>query len=296
MNTPVVRSLCLFAACAAACAMPFAGPARAAAPEAARSPLVVARPYTIHAPQGRVAASPLPLVLSLHGYGSSSARQDAYLGLSASADRDGFLLVEPDGSLDAQGKRFWNATDACCDFGHTNVDDVAYLRAVIDDVIATHAVDLARIYVVGHSNGGYMAYRVACELGSRVAAVVSLAGATWLDSARCPSGARVHILQIHGDADPTVIYAGDPSYPGAVQTVTTWAQRNGCTGALEPGDAPLDLVSTIPGAETVRQRVAGCPAGGAVELWTMKGASHVPRLTPSFTEAVRAFLMAHPKS
>jgi pimeloyl-ACP methyl ester carboxylesterase len=81
------------------------------------------------------------------------------------------------GQQDRRGHRFWSATDACCNLDGLAVDDVAYLRAVIRDVSARHAVDPRRVFIVGHSNGGFMAHRMACEASDLVAAVVSLAGA-----------------------------------------------------------------------------------------------------------------------
>src|SRR3954452_11051442 len=82
------------------------------APTAAEAALVAARPYDLHEPPQ--AKDPAPLVVLLHGYGASGAGQAAYLNLAAATDAQGMLLAIPDGTPNALGKRFWNATDACC--------------------------------------------------------------------------------------------------------------------------------------------------------------------------------------
>jgi len=122
-----------------------------------------------------------------------------------------------------EGKRFWNATDACCNLDRKEgIDDVAYVSQIIDDVTARYNVDPKRIYLVGHSNGAFMSHRFACEMGSRVAAIVTLAGMQWNDPAKCPGGSPVSVLHVHGDADDTILYAGGVSeigtYPSAKQT------------------------------------------------------------------------------
>ena len=97
--------------------------------------------------------------------------------------RLGFLYAFPDGTRDRLGNRFWNASDACCDLFQSGVDDVAYLTAVIDDMSARFHVDAKRIHLVGHSNGGFMSHRYACDRAERVAAFVSLAGDNYKDAA-----------------------------------------------------------------------------------------------------------------
>ena len=105
------------------------------------------------------------------------------------SDQEGFLYLHPDGTTDCLGDPFWNATDACCNFCGSSVDDVAFLSAVLDAIEAQFTVDPRRIFLIGHSNGGFMSYRMACEHADRVAAIASLAGATWFDPLDCgPSG------------------------------------------------------------------------------------------------------------
>ena len=120
------------------------------------------RPVTVHVPPGYDPAKPAPLLIALHGYGSSGREYDAYLHLGQEAARRGYLYAYPDGTSDSDGHEFWNATDACCDFDRSDVDDGAYLSSVIHDIQATFAVDPKRIDLIGHSNGAFMSYAMAC--------------------------------------------------------------------------------------------------------------------------------------
>src|SRR4051812_24182966 len=121
------------------------------------------RPVDIKAPAMLTEGKDYPLVVVLHGYGANGLVQSAFFGTATLPAMDAALVIAPDGTTDSTGKQFWNADPACCDFGHTNVDDVGYIGGLIDDVIDTWPVDKKQVYIVGHSNGGYMAYRMACE-------------------------------------------------------------------------------------------------------------------------------------
>lgn len=257
------------------------------------------RPYAVTTPSKYDAKVPTPLVVLLHGYSGNAAVQDAYFKLSALAQTKTFLVALPEGTKDAIDNQFWNASDACCDFTQTGVDDVAYLKAVIADMKSRFNVDAKRVYVVGHSNGGFMAHRLACELSAEIAGIVSLAGAVYADPAKCTASEPVAVLQVHGDADETVSYAGGslvagaPPYPSAKTTVATWAAKNGCDDALTATGDTLDLDTSVAGAETVVERHA-CTSGAA-ELWTIAGGKHIPTFGAAWAERFYAFLEAHPK-
>src|SRR5215467_1279540 len=109
----------LVAAAIAGCGSSAATPAPDAAGGAGQQ-----RPYQLVVPAGYDAAHPTPLVVMLHGYTSSGVAEDGYLGWSRLAQQDSFLLALPDGTKDTTGSRFWNATDACCNFYGSTVDDV----------------------------------------------------------------------------------------------------------------------------------------------------------------------------
>ncbi len=251
-------------------------------------------PVNVIVPSTYDPSVPMPLLLLLHGYTSSGSETEAILQLTPTAEARGFLYAYPDGTADPLGNRFWNATDACCDFFFSGVDDSTYLRALIEAIDTALTVDAERVFISGHSNGGFMAYRMACDHADRIAAVVSVAGATFNDPADCSPALPVHTLQVHGTADGTIAYDGGftiATYPGAIGTTERWATYNGCstTPAIDP--LMLDLDSGLPGAETTVSRYRdGCQAGGSSALWTIDGGEHVPALTPVFNDLVVDFL------
>jgi polyhydroxybutyrate depolymerase len=263
--------------------------------------MVRARPYGLYVPPGYRPGIVAPLVIALHGLGSRGAELADLFALQSLADGRGVLYAFPDGTLDGR-TRFWNATDGCCDFAGTGVDDVGYLRAIVDDVGARYSIDPRRVYVIGLSNGGYMAHRVACDMADRVAAIVSVAGANWKDPERCHPSEPVAVLEVHSDADEVVLYGGKEFtwarklhvVPSVHETVATWAKRDGCSGPLAPFGVPVDWDRAVPGAETSMERYGACPPGIDVELWTVHGGHHVPD-HPAVADLAWAFLEAHPK-
>lgn len=258
------------------------------------------RTVNVHEPPSYDPGVPTPVVMLLHGYTSSGAVQESYMQFEPLADSEGFLYLHPDGTLDCTNEAFWNGTDACCDLCGSGVDDVGFLGAVLDAVEANFNVDPNRVYLIGHSNGGFMSYRMACEHADRIAAIASLAGATWFDPNDCTPSGPVHTLQIHGTIDGTILYAGGliaaVDYPGAVATTETWANYNACSLVPDTSPPPLDLDSSLSGNETTVARYAtGCDDGGSSELWTINGGGHVPALSSSFNDEVVDWLLAHPK-
>jgi polyhydroxybutyrate depolymerase len=262
-----------------------------------------ARPYDLHVPKGWDRTHPAPLVLFFHGYGGRGSTAAGQIQLGELSDAKGFVLAAPDGTPDNQGSRFWNATDACCDLQGRGIDDVAYASWILDDVASKLPIDPKRVYVMGHSNGGFMALRLACDLSTRIAAAVSLAGAAWKDDTKCRPREPVSVLQVHGDADAIVHYGGGllfdlpgHGYPGALQTVSTFALKDRCTGSLTPTGAPFDFDVSAPGAaDTTMADYAGCPKGISVSLWTVAGGSHFALPTPAGSSALWAWMAAHPK-
>jgi polyhydroxybutyrate depolymerase len=258
----------------------------------------------VFVPSSYDAATPTPLVILLHGFTASGDIQEAYFQLEPLAEERGFLYVHPDGTVGVLGNRFWNATPACCDFLRSGVDDSTYLTSIIDQVSATYNVDPKRIFFAGHSNGGFMSYRMACDHADRVAAIASLAGATFEDTAACNPSEPVSVMEVHGTADQTIEYTGGRyfggTYPSAPQTVATWAGYDGCATTPTPRDDTADIDNSIPGNETTIETFDGCPAGIDVELWTIRDGPHIPAIvgddgTRTLSEAMIDFLFAHPK-
>ncbi len=257
-------------------------------------------PLTVTLPAGYDAAEPAPLLLLLHGFGASGAVQEGYMRFRPLQDQYGFVYCTPDGTANSAGQRFWNATDACCNFQGSSVDDAAYLLALIEAIEAAVSIDPRSIHLMGHSNGGFMAYRMACEYPDKIASIASLAGATFQDPADCVGTGPVHVLQIHGTSDATIGFGGGAifgnQYPGALETCQMWATRNGCALTTTFEDQALNLVSSLAGKETTKTRFTdGCDLGGSVELWTIVLGSHTPALSPFFAPRITEYLLAHPK-
>lgn len=256
-------------------------------------------PLTI--PSNYDPGTPSPLIVLLHGYTSSGASQDSYMGFSKIADQYGFLLISPDGEKEPGGdeNRYWNASSACCNFYQTEVDDSAYVLTIIQTIKNEYNIDPNRIYLIGHSNGGFMSYRAAYDHSGTIAAIASLAGANHSDARPAPEN-PVHVLQIHGTDDQTIVYEGGDiqgnAYPSAMLSVSRWAEYNGCSDMGVEREL-RDLDAGIDGHESsVILFSQGCKAGGSSELWTITDGSHVPMLSDTFAPQVVEWLLAHPKS
>jgi polyhydroxybutyrate depolymerase len=179
------------------------------------------------------------------------------------------------------------------------VDDAAYLDTLIAEVKAEYNVDPKRVFLFGISNGGFMAYRMACDHAGDIAAMVSVVGAG-LVRTKCNPSEPVSVLEIHGTADEMVPYDGGEfrpghPFPGTEQTVADWADMNACDAGLTATSERRDLDSTLSGAESVVSRFDGCPPGTAVELWAVQGAGHQLHITPGLVPAAVDFLLAHGK-
>ncbi|HUJ61565.1 MAG TPA: hypothetical protein VLX92_23835 [Kofleriaceae bacterium] len=247
------------------------------------------RPTNLQVPEPLDKHASYPLIMVLHGYGANGFVQEAYFGISALVKSGQAFVLAPDGTVDSTGAEFWNADPACCDFDNTGVDDSGYLGGLLDDVIAAYPeIDLDAIWIVGHSNGGYMAYRMACDHADVVTDIVVLAGAAASDPSTCNPELPVDVLHIHGTADTMVPYD-----PNAMASVTQWASHDGCDPTTTAGPA-IDLDTGIPGAETQTETFDDCPPGSGVELWTIQGGMHIPTIdNTTFAPMIFQYMAAH---
>lgn len=278
-----------------------AAPADAGVDAADPPPLGGDRPVPLfQTPDDWDGKTPLPLVMVLHGYGVGGIAQAVYFGLEPLVNEKQILLAAPDGTIDSSGKRFWNAVDTCCDFDHTGVDDVKYLTGLVDEIASRYPVDRKRVYLIGHSNGGAMSLRLACDATPTFAAVLDLAGPFWSDPpAKCSPSAPIALRVLHGTSDQSVPYDGGMAdgdiidTPSAPAVAAFFAAKNGCSPTPDESAPPVDLDTGIPGAETKITRYTGCPADGDVELWTIQGGTHIPALPLDFRETVWTFFSTH---
>jgi polyhydroxybutyrate depolymerase len=224
----------------------------------------------------------------LHGHGGTGEQAARSTGFDAEAERGRFLVVYPDG-ID----RGWHDDDL---ERLPAVDDVAFLRLLIADLSWRHAVDPARVYVAGMSNGGFMAERLACDLPGAIAAIGPVAASR---RAACEPPRPVSVMHVHGLRDPLVRFGGSSggaigTYPSLSALTASWRATDGC-----------DATPIVGGAGPVRRETsARCARGTAVVLVTIATAGHewpggtrarTPAATFDTTHELWRFFSAHPK-
>lgn len=217
------------------------------------------RQYLLHIPAAYQPEKPTALVLGFHGMDSSSVEFESYSGFSATANIEGFIVVYPQ----ALGEHpTWNTAA-----GPDN-PDIQFVRDLIEELASRCNIDSNRIYASGHSNGGGMVNRLACDLSDRIAAIGPVSGA-YEESQDCSPEHPVAILGVHGTEDPFVPYEGSPDaeYPlmGIPQWAAAWVERNGCDSQPANID-PNDLVAG--------EQWSNCTEQSDVVLYTITGAGH----------------------
>ena len=242
----------------------------------------------------------IPLIVSLHGFGGDSFSQSLYVPLHERVNRDGFALLLPNGVENAEGQRFWNPTDGS---GKAGQDDVNALTALVQE--AGGEFEVGPVYFFGYSNGGFMAYWMACQGLPGLRAVASLAGTSYMDDTACEDAAPVSVLHIHGTDDEVVLFEGvegepdaegkdGPGYADAREMARRWGERTGCDWPDDPQPyATLDLDGYVPGAETHAYRLrSGCDDDISIELWVGEGSGHTPGYGDDFVDALLDWLLA----
>ena len=247
-----------------------------------------------------------PLVVSLHGFGGNSAHQAMYVPLHERVNADGFALMLPNGTRDADGSRSWNPTDEAFSgkTGKTAQDDAAYLTELVSE--ARRMKNFGHIYFFGYSNGGFMAHHIGCKGLPGLRAVASLAGTSYVEATACDDAPAVSALQIHGSDDEVIRFDGDRAEPdpksggetafylGAREMAARWSAKAGCDRPTDlEAYAALDLDEYVPGDETQAYRaVSGCADGVSVELWASEGSGHAPAYGRAFRDALIQWLLS----
>ena len=256
------------------------------------------RNFSVFVPTNYSSATPAPLVIALSGYNESGADFERYLKLTPLAQSNGFLYVHPDGSKDLHGIRFWNGTPECCDFQNPKVDDAKYIMSIISQVEAKYSVDINRIYIIGHSNGGFLANNLACNYSDQIAAIVNMAGGSYANASFCKPSSPISVLEIWGTADETykINHILGKPIPGALKIFSAWGAINHSDPVTKTSAEKLDLDAKITGAETAVVQYQNCLANTAIDFWRISGAGHTPELTMNFDQSVIDWLFSHPKT
>lgn len=229
----------------------------------------ITRSYRVYVPAIYDGSTPVPLVFNLHGYTSNAVEQEMYGDFRPIADTANFIIVCPNGTDDATGVRFWN----CLGADNVGVDDVHFISLLIDTLSAEYNIDATRIYSTGMSNGGFMSYTLAGELGDRIAAVASVCGSITYD--RFPAIMPTHptpVMEIHGTADFTIPYDGFLIFMPVEAVLDYWIEFNNCDSVPEIIEVPD--ISPGDGCTATHYIYSGGANNTRVELFKINGGGH----------------------
>jgi polyhydroxybutyrate depolymerase len=237
------------------------------------------RTYRVHLP--RDTSHALPLVVALHGGSWQGPKMELVSELDVTADRHGFIVVYPDAVYSPKPvERQWADGRGTTKASHDGVDDVAFIAALIDKLSADYKIDPARVYATGISNGGFMSYKLACDLGDRIAAIAPVSATMpQAEAPTCKPARPLAVLDIHGTADPLVPYGGGEVQGGSggailsvADTIKMWAAIDGCDAKPATSDVPDR--DPRDGMRTHRDVYAHCKSGTDLVLYTVDGGGH----------------------
>ena len=239
------------------------------------------RNYLLYLPSQAQLNAPRPLLLAFHGGGGNAARFREYAGIDHVADREGFAVVYPNGTGRHQSRLLtWNAGGCCGHAQQLRVDDVAFARAIVDDLAQRTPIDRDRVYATGHSNGAMMSYRLAAEDPALLAAIAPVGAAMNLHPFR--AGEPMPVLHIHSVDDPRALYDGGlgPPFPftnyrvqhrAAETELQRWVRLNRCAEASQLIEEREDKRT---GHTARHYRFVPCHGNATIELWKLTGAGH----------------------
>ncbi|HXW56153.1 MAG TPA: PHB depolymerase family esterase [Candidatus Cybelea sp.] len=232
------------------------------------------RNFYVHLPKYYSTSNRWPLVFVIHGRTGTGPGMERIAYFDSFADRNGIIAIYPNGV-----SRSWADGRGDSPAERDGVDDIAFFSAMLDKLESTYSVDTSRVYASGLSNGGFMSYRLACELSARIAAVAPV-GATFSAtlSENCHPSRPVSVLEINGTEDPLVPYDGGQVRHGssgrilsARDSVAYWARIDGC-----PATPVRDSFhgESSGGFETRHEIYSGCRDNVEVALYSVVGGGH----------------------
>lgn len=189
----------------------------------------VQRTYVLHVPPTYTGENDVPLLVALHGYTSNGQQLEQSTQLDVKSDEEGFIVVYPD-ALAYYGSTMWNAGDMYEQWTN-GTDDVDFISSLIIKLSMDYMIDSNRIFITGHSNGSFMAYRLACELSDKIAAIAPVCGQ--MVSNNCYPENKVSIIEFHALNDLSVPYNGSNIngliVPPVETVIESWIGRNQCS-------------------------------------------------------------------
>ncbi len=239
------------------------------------------RSFFLNVPASYTPGTPTPLLLAFHSRttnGKAIMTSSQILSWAAAMN---IIVVAVNGAVHDVASS-WNAGRCCEPASAQNEDDVLLTSTIIDYIKTQATIDVSRIWAMGHSNGGMMAYRLACDLSEKITAVAVVTGALVDDT--CNPTKHVSLIHIHGDLDPTVPYQGGGKLdtPNIYFSTLDFARANSCTSTPRGN------------LDSIEQRyIWDCTNGGHVELANYMQESH--QWGEGYTEEILRFLFAHPR-
>lgn len=235
------------------------------------------RYYTAHVPPQYRPDQPTPVVLALHGGGGNPDVIRYQTGLDVTADRNGFIVVYPAATSPAFSDRllFWNAGVPAKNRRQRNVDDVAFIGAVLDDLARHFNIDPKRVYATGISNGAHMSFMLAGKLSDRIAAIAPIAGQRGVGQYAPVPPRPIPLILFHGERDTWSPFGGGMSSPDrsgfeqyqflpVPDVISGWVKHNGC--AAEPRESRV--------GNATRVDYGGCQQNADVVLWRLSDGGH----------------------
>ncbi len=188
------------------------------------------RTYLLHIPPGYDPSKPTALVFAFHGLSDKAPDFLKGIDLEREADKRNMIAIAPQGLGTIPG---WNAGNCCFEPQLFGIDDVGFVRDMIDASKKDLCIDDKRIYAMGFSNGGMFSHRLACELSDVISAVGPVSGSLMFPA--CKPARPVSIYHLHGNADPIVGYGGGGTgtFPKVPDMIADWAKRDTCTGMAQ---------------------------------------------------------------
>ncbi|HWH27295.1 MAG TPA: PHB depolymerase family esterase [Pseudolysinimonas sp.] len=259
------------------------------------------RTYLIHVPEGLPSTSHELVVMMHGGFGSALQAEKSY-NWDAAADEGGFIVAYPDGL-----GRAWNAGECCGKSARNKVDDVGFIEAMVSEISAGLDIAENRIFATGISNGGIMAYRLACETDT-FAAIAPVA-ATML--VPCDNPSPISVLHIHGLQDTSVPYDGSVGTgaetidgPPVDDVLAFWRGIDGCGRVVTTAAGDPRVQDTYPVAECTRfTTVESITIADAGHQWPGAKSSELrdnlggvpPSTLLDATSTIAGFFAGHPR-
>lgn len=241
--------------------------------------------YRVHVPPSYRPMTPAPVVFAFHGGGGDMdyMANDKYYGLISKSDKEGFVVVFPNGYSRLKSGKLatWNAGNCCGDARDQKIDDVGFVRQIITNIEGQMNIDRNRIFATGMSNGGMMSHRLACDMADVFRAVASVAGTD--NTQECHPTRSIAVMNIHAMNDEHVLFNGgagagafkDESkvtqFTSVPETVARWVSRNHCK---DNARRVLDVSSSRKSGRAYCDIYDSCANGVAVKLCVTEGGGH----------------------